>query len=97
MNGEDFKLIYAEPLGTRESTTSCDQWRGLKLFTVDGDVLTIWRTDNKCSDEIKSYCSKHDITLELAPPRNHRTSKAERAIRTFKNHLLSMIATADNK
>ena len=58
------------------------------LHCPDGDVPNIWRMDNECSGKIKSYFAKHDIKLELAPPRNHRTNRAERWIRTFKNHLL---------
>ena len=71
--------------------------RRLKLFATDGDVPIIWILENECNGEIKSYCAKHDIKLELAPLGNNRTNRTERSIRTFKNHLLSMIVTAEKQ
>ena len=41
-------------------------------------------------------CFKNEqVTFELVPPNQHRRSAAERAIRNFKNHLLSGLATCD--
>ncbi|MGL5936265.1 MAG: hypothetical protein ACRCZI_11665, partial [Cetobacterium sp.] len=45
------------------------------------------RMDNECPQAIKEYFSRHNITYQLAPPGEHRTNAAERAIRTAKNHL----------
>ena len=35
------------------------------------------------------------MTFQLVPPHVHRQNAAERAIRTFKNHFLAILATAD--
>ena len=37
------------------------------------------------------------MSFQLAPPNVHRRNAAERAIRTFKNHLLADIASTDPK
>ena len=75
MYGEDYNFIHAEPLRSRDKYDVMRAIeRGLTLFATNGDVPTIWRINNVCSGEIKSYCAKHDIKLELAPPENHRTT-----------------------
>lgn len=46
------------------------------------------RLDNECSQELKEWWfTKRDIQFQLAPPHEHRSNAAERAIRTAKNHL----------
>jgi len=44
---------------------------------------------------LRKAIKNYDITIEIAPPGNHRTNLAERAIRTAKNHVVSSIATTD--
>jgi hypothetical protein len=45
------------------------------------------RLDNECSQELREYFAKADVQYQLAPPHEHRSNAAERAIRTAKNHL----------
>ena len=45
------------------------------------------RLDNECSDELKQFFDQHNIHYQLAPPHEHQSNAAERAIRTAKNHL----------
>ena len=51
--------------------------------------------DNEISYEFKSALRKQNVAFQLVPPHVHRRNAAERAIRTFKNHFLSVLATAD--
>ena len=51
--------------------------------------------DNEASQELKRAIIKNKITYQLTPPNIHRTNAAERAIRTYKNHFLSGLATVD--
>ena len=53
--------------------------------------------DNKTSGLLKQYCRNHSprITIQHVPPGNHRGNKAERAIRTFKNHFIAALCTVD--
>ena len=55
----------------------------------------ILRLDNECSDSIKKHVHLSDIKLELTPASQHRRNKAERAIRTAKNHIISTHAGID--
>ena len=45
------------------------------------------RLDNECSHELKQWFADNNIQYQLAPPHEHRSNAAERAIRTAKNHL----------
>ena len=45
------------------------------------------RLDNECPQEVKDYFNQRKVKYQLAPPNDHRTNAAERAIRTAKNHL----------
>ena len=47
--------------------------------------------DNETSKEIKAYLKGQEVTFQLVPPHNHRKNATERAIRTFKNHFITII------
>ena len=51
--------------------------------------------DNECSNDLKLAIIKNNAKYELVPPHQHRRNAAEKAIRTFKNHFLSGLATCD--
>ena len=44
--------------------------------------------NNECSSDLKEAMKKYEIDFQLAPPHRHRINAAERAIRTYKNHLI---------
>ena len=58
-----------------------------------GIVPTMYILDNEISNDLKLALTKYDITYQLVPPAQHRRNAAERAIRTFKNHFLSGLAS----
>ena len=43
----------------------------------------------------KNEVKDNNVTFELVPPHQHRRNAAERAIRTYKNHVLAGLATCD--
>ena len=51
--------------------------------------------DNETSKQLEEYCKLQNIAIQDVPPGNHRANKAERAIRTFANHLIATLATTD--
>ena len=51
--------------------------------------------DNEASSELKHSLLKNNQLYELVPPNMHRRNAAEKAIYTFKNNLLSGLATCD--
>ena len=52
--------------------------------------------DNECSSGLKTFMRKEGVTFQLAPPHLHRTNASERAIQTFKDHLVVGISSCDS-
>ena len=53
--------------------------------------------DNEFSSRLKDVLKNNNLKYQLVPPNVHCRNAAERAIQTFKNHFLSVLATADNE
>ncbi len=51
--------------------------------------------DNECLAKFKECITKNGMMQELAPPDCHRQNIAERAIRMFKNHFISILSGVD--
>ena len=47
--------------------------------------------DNETSQEMKAYLKGKEVTFQFVPPHNHRKNAAERAIRMFKNHFITIL------
>ncbi len=60
-----------------------------------GNQPKLYILDNEASADLKKGLNKHGIAYQLVPPHVHRRNAAERAIQTFKNHLLAFLATCD--
>ena len=54
------------------------------------------RLDNETSTALETFAAKNNIQIQYCPPGQHRSLKAERAIRTFKNHFISTLCTVAN-
>ena len=46
--------------------------------------------DNETSTILEETMKENIITFEYVPPNQHRCNAVERAIRTFKNHMLAL-------
>jgi hypothetical protein len=53
------------------------------------------KLDNEASNLLKMYLHQQDITFQLVPPYSHRRNSAERAIRSFKDHLIAGLCSTD--
>lgn len=99
MYSEDANYIHAEPMKSRRAQDYVTAYkRGIDMFTNAGFKPRLERLDNETSTDsevFKAFCAGNQITVNYVPPGNHRANKAERAIRTFKNHMIATLATAD--
>jgi hypothetical protein len=59
-------------------------------------VPDIVRLDNETSAKLEAYI-KTFATFQYFPPGNHRANRAERVMRTWKNHFIATLATASPK
>jgi hypothetical protein len=88
--------ILAEPIKNRTSPEL------LKAFQVMEKKLTarvlgpkLMNLDNEASQLLKSYLHDNNIAFQLVPPYSHRINAAERAIRSFKDHLIAGMCSTD--
>ena len=92
----DSNAILQEPLRDRTAGEINRAWTVLftKLST-GGSTPELWILDNEMSTELQIKMTKYNINFQLVPPHNHRRNSAERAIQTFKNHFLAILASCD--
>jgi len=96
MFGEDPNFIHAEPMASRHSRDHTGAYRrGTSFYTEHGFKPKYERLDNETSAELEAYLRQENIAIQYVAPQQHRTNKAERAIRTFKNHWIAAHGTAD--
>jgi hypothetical protein len=55
----------------------------------------LMRLDNEASKLLKTYLHQQNITFQLVPPYSHRQNAAERAIISFKDHLITGLCSTD--
>jgi hypothetical protein len=92
----DSNAILAQPI------KDCTALELLKAFqfmeqelVARGLQLKLMKLDNEASKLLKDYLHQQDITFKLVPPYSHRRNSAERAIRSFKDHLISGLCSTD--
>jgi hypothetical protein len=92
----DSNAILVEPLKSRQAGEIKRAWQSLHDILIKrGTAPKMYILDNEASNELKNAMIKNKLSYQLAPPHIHRRNAAERAIRTFKNHLLAGLASAD--
>jgi hypothetical protein len=74
----------------------------LKAFQVMEQELValglkpkLMKLDNEASKLLKTYLHQQNITFQLVPPYSHRRNSDERAIRSFKYHLIAGLCSTD--
>jgi len=89
--------VHVEPLPSRHDTAYIDAYkRTYDHWTQFGPVPDIVRLDNETSTKLEAYI-KTFATFQYFPPGNHRANRAERVMRTWKNHFIATLATASPK
>ena len=59
-----------------------------------GEAPNVHIMDNECSEALQRAIATNKCKLQLVPPHVHRRNAAKRAIRTFKDHFLAILAGA---
>ena len=96
MFSEGSNYIKVIPMKSRNKSSYLSAHKeGLTWFEDHGYKPTFQRLDNETSQDFAMHLRSNGITIDLAPPHMHRRNKAERAIRTWKNHFIATIAGVD--
>jgi hypothetical protein len=92
----DSNAILAQPIKDRTAPEL------LKAFQIMEQELVarglkpkLMKLDNEASNLLKTYLHQQNITFQLVPPYSHRRNSAERAIRSFKDHLIARLCSTD--
>ena len=95
---EDANYIHAESMtGLTKFDYVTAITDGINFFTNKNITTEITRLDNQTSDLVVHLLAvTNKLTIEAVPPDSHRGLKAERAIQTWKNNKISVLATADD-
>jgi hypothetical protein len=64
-------------------------------MTSKGFKPKLQTMDNEASAALKHYFTEKEMSYQLVPPHCNRSNATERAIRTFKEHFKSGLATVD--
>ena len=87
--------IHAELMLSRTSTSYIRAYTAsVEFFRSRGHIVKYIKLDNETSTALLDYFTTTKISVERVPPNNHRTNRAERAIRSFKNHFISTLCSA---
>ena len=90
----DTNLILVVPFKTRKDTHRPKAYDKI-MQRISDHKLTVYLQilDNKASAEYKRVVNKKwKINYQLVPPNTHRGNAAERDVRTFKSHFISILA-----
>ncbi len=88
--------IHNELLKSRSAKDITEGYRtATKFYTAPGFKPAYARLDNETSTELDAFFASERIEAQYVEPGCHRALRAERAIRTWKNHFAAIIATTD--
>jgi hypothetical protein len=88
----DSNAILAQPIKDRTDPELLRAFQDVEQELVSrGLKPKLMKLDNEASKLLKMYVHQQNITFQLVPPYSHRLNGAERAIRSFKDHLISSV------
>ena len=88
--------IHVQPLADRSAAAYVKAYRlAIEFFKTKGHVIDIARLDNETSEQLETFLNEANIPFQYVPPEDHRSNRAERAIQSFKNYFISVLATID--
>jgi hypothetical protein len=92
----DSNAILAKPIKDRTAPELLKAFQVMEQELVNrGLKPNLMKLDNEASTVLKDYLYHQDITFQLVPPYSHRRNSAERAIRSFKDHLIAGLCSTE--
>jgi hypothetical protein len=92
----DRNAILAQPIKDRTAPELFKAFQVMEQELVArGLKPKLTKLDNEASKLLKMYLHQKDITFQLVQPYSHRQNSAERAIRSFKDHLIAGLCSTD--
>jgi hypothetical protein len=89
----DSNYICAAPIPSKNGQAVANAHDTMfATLTAAGLKPNLLLLDNTASKFLKKYLTSTSMDIQLVPPHNHRSNAAERAIRTWKNHFIAILA-----
>ena len=86
--------IHVEPMRSRHHLEYIAAYkRTINFFSMLERKPIFQRLDNETSTALETFARTNSISIQCCAPHQHRALKAERAIRTFKNHFIATLCT----
>jgi hypothetical protein len=86
----DSNAILTKPIKDRTEPELLKAFQVMEQELVDrGLKPKLMKLDNEASKLLKDNLYHQNITFQLVPPYSHRCNSVERAIRSFKDHLIA--------
>lgn len=93
---QDSNYIHVEPMSSRSGKDILAAYKkGFALFTSRGLTPLLQQLDNEASTVLQQFLRDQDVDFQLVPPNVHQQNAAERAFRTFKNHMIAGLCGTD--
>jgi hypothetical protein len=94
----DTNSIHTTAIPNRYAATIRDAWESTHQHLLhQGHAPELHVLDNECSADLQKAFTKYNVQFQRVPPKVHRVNAAERAIRTFKNHFVTMLCSVDSR
>jgi hypothetical protein len=92
----DSNYVKAVPMKSRSASEWLKAYEHIhQELASRGFKPKLQTLDNEASAALKSFFTENDVEYQLVPPHFHRRNSAERAIRTFKEHFVSGLASVE--
>ena len=92
----DSNAILAEPLTSRNERKLIRATHFLHAYLSNFVLNPQYQMlDNECPGGLKTFLREASVKFQLVPPYLHRTNAAERAIQTYKDHLIAGLSSCD--
>jgi hypothetical protein len=92
----DRNAILAQPIKDRTDPELLRAFQVMERELVArGLKPKLMKVENEASKLLKTYLRQQNITFQLVPPYIHRRNAFERAIRSFKDHLIAGLCSTD--
>jgi hypothetical protein len=92
----DSNAILAQPIKDRTAPELLKAFQVMEQKLVArGLKLKLMELDNEASKLLKTYLHQQNITFQLVLPYSHRRNLSERAIISFKDHLIAGLCSTD--
>jgi hypothetical protein len=92
----DWNYVKPVPMKSRSASEWLKAYGGIhQELPSKGFKPKLQTLDNEASAALKSFSTENDVEYQLVPPQCHRRNDTELAIRTFKEHFIGWLASAD--